>query len=162
MERIESQLLPKEYAAEMRRRVRLFPSWEGDCFSGLVIGRFFSVTYRSYFDWHRRPAYSSGHAIGYIRQIDGKSAVSYVTCREITLLLWYLIFAVIVFTALHFSFPNGDWWVCAIATILATVIFGIASFLDLVSDYDDPAFKRLATFVAEPNTFTGYEKNAGH
>ena len=76
--RATTSLSPKEYAAYLRRNIRLFPHFWGGSKSGIVIGRYFSIANRAEHEWNRRITCECSRAIGIIVPTETGSEIRYV------------------------------------------------------------------------------------
>ena len=137
----------------------MFPTWEGDCFSGVVIGNWFSVAYRTYYDWDRRSSYACARAMGFVRQKDGKTVVSYVTSRGLFSLFWICLFSVILLVPILMEAPGNLFWSVVLSTVFSTILCASTAFFDSMTDCGEEAARTMRRFIAQPHTFVGHEKN---
>lgn len=65
--RLSTKLSAEQYIRSFRQQMGAFSSFGEEHFTGFFIGRFFSVTYHSGWEWNRKFTNEKNRAIGYVR-----------------------------------------------------------------------------------------------
>ena len=65
---IQTKFSPKEYMRALRGRLGSFTDFGCERFTGIVVGRFFSVTHHAGHEWNRRITNERNSAVGYVKE----------------------------------------------------------------------------------------------
>ena len=155
--KLKSDLSPKEYLRAMKGSLESMISFSGaERFHGIILGSFFSVTHCAGHELNRRITNEKNRAIGFVREQDGGTEVSFITLKGMTnplsLLLIYLLHVVI----LVFSDPElmviwQAWLVCLVSTLF---VAGITAITDSLTERGEEGYRILLRMLDHPENFT--------
>ena len=128
--RILSPLSPKAYMRALRSRLDSFFRLGTERFTGIAVGRFFSITHHAGYEINRRITNERNNAIGYIKKTPDGVQVRYWRTKGITtpqaLLFWIPINFLL---CLLLCLENGIYepWVAVLSTLGLTLFVSAGS-----------------------------------
>ena len=155
--KLKSDLSPKEYLRAMKGSLESMISFSGaERFHGIILGSFFSVTHCAGHELNRRITNEKNRAIGFVREQDGGTEVSFITLKGMTnplsLLLILLLHLVIVLFAYPGMLAMGQIWLfCLVDTL---IIAGITAVTDSLTERGMEGYRILLRMLDHPENFT--------
>ena len=133
--KIRSSLSHKEYLSAMKSHMESYTDFGVQRFTGLFIGRFFSVTHHSGFEWNRRFTNEKQRVIGFVKKDAEGCTVHCVRLAGYTNPLSLIGFTLLYF--LIFSLQDGGfhlligkhWWMPLVGALITAVISAAGSCL---------------------------------
>ena len=155
--RLWSNLSKQEYLRAMKGSLESMISFSGEeRFHGIVWGSFFSVTHCAGHELNRRVTNEKNRAIGFVREKDGRTEVSFITLKGMTnplsLVMIYLLHLVIVLFADPMMLALDQIWLyCLIST---AVVAGITAVTDTLTERGWEGYCILLRMLEHPENFT--------
>lgn len=151
--KIISKLSCDAYLYEMKQQMGSFSSFGMERFTGIIIGRFFSVTYHSGHEFNRRITNEKHRAIGFVRSCDNKTEVSCVRLAGMTnplSLLGLYLFCFLI-CLLRGGFDLALMPEMMIANIGISLIAALlTAFTDSITERGQEGSKVLTAFLIDP------------
>lgn len=149
----ESRLPPKAYMAALRNCFGFPLALYSERVTGITIGRFFSVAYYCPWEWNRRITSECNRAIGYVKNVDGKSEICFIRSGGMMspfwLLFWTLLCALVYFVKMQ-EFDPFSWVICA---VISFVICLVSSFTDSLTDAGAEGAGVITSLLEKPDEF---------
>ena len=151
-----SELPPSIYLYEMKEHMSGFLEFGMERFTGIFIGRFFSVTYHSGHEFNRRITNEKHRAIGFVRPRENGTEITCIRLAGLTNPLSLIV--LYSFCFLMFLLAGGMemaqmplvWWICAGWTL--AVALGTA-FTDSITERGQEGSRVLTAFLIDPIDF---------
>lgn len=81
--KIRSSQTPEEYISAMQSQMSEHFAFGQERFTGFFLGRLFSVTYHSGYEWNRRISNQKNTAIGYVKKAEDGCVVRCICLKEL-------------------------------------------------------------------------------
>ena len=141
------------YQHEMKEQMSGFMEFGMERFTGIFIGRFFSVTYHSGHEFNRRVTNEKHRAIGFVRPRENGTEISCIRLAGLTNPLSLI--GLYCFSFLLFLIGGGAeialmpvvWWVCAGWTLAVALV---TAFADSITERGQEGSKILTAFLIDP------------
>jgi hypothetical protein len=152
---IRSPLSHKQYLKALKENLghRDFTS---ERFSGIVVGRLFSITHTGEYHWNRRYR-PKNNAFGYVKPLEDGCEIhcvlipGYTSPGFILLMMLVAAFAFLISLARNPYLPANYWWVIAVATIVYTAIVCITTaVVTSLSDEGQESYDTLQDCLLDP------------
>jgi hypothetical protein len=158
--RIDVALSPKEYMRALRSRRGSFLSFCAERFTGIAVGRFFSITHHAGYEINRRITNERNNAIGYIKKTPDGVQVRYWRTKGITtpqaLLFWipvnFLWFLLV-------CLKNGIYepWLAVLCTLGLTLFVAAGSaFCDSLTERGEQGEMEVYALLYDPSDPLAY------
>lgn len=164
--RIQSQLTPREYISAMMEQMQGHFDFGQERFTGFFLGRFFSVTYHTGYEWNRRISNQKDTAIGYVHKTESGCEVRCVCLRALMAPTQFLpIYISLLLLLLAAMFLNGIWNLSAflLAALVGLGVLLIAAPISAVitscTEDGETARKTIISFLLNPSDpYANYSK----
>ena len=154
--KISSALECAEYLYEMKEHLSAFTDFGIERFTGIILGRFFSVTYHSGHEFNRRITNEKHRAIGFVRPCENGTQVYCIRLAGMTnplsLIAIYTLFTVLVLLKEGAQLAFSPVLLAVNALLTAIVALGTA-FADSVTERGQEGSKVLTAFLINPVDF---------
>ena len=154
--KVYSKLPCSVYLYEMKEHMDSFTEFGIERFTGLIIGRFFSITYHSGHEFNRRITNEKHRAIGFVRPSDGGTEITCIRLAGMTnplsLICTFALFvlAVLLVEGSELAFSP----VMLIVNAVLTAIIALATaFTDSITERGQEGSKVLSAFLVDPIDF---------
>lgn len=154
--RFESQMTSNEYVSAMKGQMGSFTDFGSERFTGIIVGRFFSVTYHSGYEFNRRITNEKHRAIGYVSPSGNGVKVNCIRLagmtNPISLIIMYCLglFFSILKTDLETALMPQWLLICAILTLILALFTAVT---DSITEQGREGARILSAFLLDPLNF---------
>ena len=154
--KVISRLKCETYLYEMKEHMSGFTEFGIERFTGIILGRFFSITYHSGHEFNRRITNEKHHAIGFARPSGDGTQIFCIRLagmtKPLSIITMYglLVFMVLLIEGAQFAFSPAMLTINAVLT--AMVALGTA-FADSITERGQEGSKMLTAFLIDPIEF---------
>ena len=151
---LESCLSKKDYLSELKRTFRSPFLLYDERVCGTIIGPFFSIAYHSPYEWSRRFTGECNRAWGYVKDVDGKSAVRFIRGKGEMSPFWFIFYSVICYLVFLLTYgydPNFLW----IAMAVSFVICLSSVFRSTITENGEAGFHEVTRLLLHPEDYYG-------
>ena len=148
-----SKLPYKTYLYEMKKNLSSFLHFGDERMTGIVLGRFFSITCHAGYEWNRRITNEKQRAIGFARP-DGEGTKIYCVrlagmTNPISLVGMYLCCVLLFLLKGGFSELSGEmWWGPLVLTL---IVAGISAIGDSWTERGMEAYRTVTAYLLDPS-----------
>lgn len=148
--------LPKElYLNSMKMQMGSFYAFGSERFVGTILGRFFSITYCSGWEWNRQITNEKNRAIGYVRAGEHGTEVHCIRLAGFTNPLSLISFFVI-FLTMFAAFGGFGLALSAIASLCTTILTAaVTALTDSLTERGQEGQRIVTAFLHNPQDFYG-------
>ena len=156
--RIQSNLTPDGYISAMQEQMQGHFDFGQERFTGFFLGRFFSVTYHSGYEWNRRISNQKDTAIGYVKKTEDGCQVRCIRLKEMMAPTQFLlIYGFMLLLLLGSMFLHGiqDF---SIFLLMALITFGvllvcapITAVIGSCTEQGEIGRKTMISFLLDPS-----------
>lgn len=154
--RFESQMTHADYLVAMKEQMESFTDFGLERFTGIIIGRFFSITYHSGHEFNRRITNEKHRAIGFVRPSGNGIKVRCIRLagmtNPISLIIIYCLclFFSVLKTDLDTALMPQYLLTYAILTLIVALITAVT---DSVTERGREGARILSAFLLDPLNF---------
>ena len=151
--RVISKLPLSVYLYEMKQHMESFTDFGMERFTGIIIGRFFSITYHSGHEFNQRITNEKHRAIGFVRPYEDGTEVKCIRLAGLTnplsLISVYLLFVLLTFLLEGAELAFSPIMLTISAVLTLVVALGTA-FTDSITERGQEGSKTLTAFLIDP------------
>ena len=140
--KIDSPLSSKEYLAGIRNNLGSYSDFGSERYTGIVLGRFFWVTYHSGYEWNRRITNEKNRAWGYVKDTNhGCRVCGFRTLGlldPLMILLILVLYSAVAAICVYLRFVEEFWSpdeIKTLAVTMAVVVAVATAFVALYSGF---------------------------
>lgn len=148
--KVHSQLPYREYLLAMKQQMDSFFAFGMERFTGIILGRFFSVTYHSGYEWNHRITNEKNRAIGFVRPRGDGTEVVCIRLSGLTNPLSLICLFAVFFLCGSVSSLRDRLIFSAVATVFTA---GGTAITDSCTERGEEGGRVVSAFLINPSDF---------
>ncbi len=152
--RISSSAPPKAYLSALKERMGGHMELGQERFTGFFLGRFFTVTHHSGYEWNRRITNVKNTAIGYVKQTGHGSQAHYIHLRAMlapTQFWFYFLMLWIPMGLMSLIGGLEAFWIMTLVLLVSMLVAApMSALMECMVEESEDGRRRLKALLLDP------------